>query len=434
MKPLRRSRLTPETMAVPLSAVIATEELFLRPVRNLPDYEAEARALAGLAEELGNSPEGILQKLVQASLRLCHAHSAGVSLLDEHEGQNVVRWSAIAGEWSAHVGDTTPRHFSPCGVVLDRKSAQLFVRFDRYYPYFRAMTRPTYEALLVPFFVAGEAVGTVWVVSHDETRRFDAEDLRLLSSIAKFAATTFGLLAALDRQRQADRHKDEFLTTLAHELRGPLAPLASSLQVMRAANGDTMMMAQACSIMERQLDQVVRLVDDLLDVDRIRLGKMRLNMDRTEVAAVVQVAVETSRPGIEKRGHDLAIDVPLEPIVVNADAARLAQVFSNLLSNASKYSERKGHIRLTVAQRGPKLVVTVKDDGVGISAQMLPRVFDLFAQEDRSLDKAQGGLGVGLHVAKHLVELHGGSVEARSDGAGLGSEFVVTLPVERAGA
>ena len=352
MKPVMRSRLVSETMAVPLSSVIATEELFLRPVRNPPDYEAEACALAGLAEELGNSPEGILQQLVQASLSLCHAHSAGISLLDEQEGQKVFRWSAIAGEWSAHVGDTTPRHFSPCGVVLDRKSAQLFVRLDRYYPYFREVTRPTYEALLVPFFVAGEAVGTVWVVSHDETRRFNAEDLRLLSRIANFASTTFGLLASLERQRQADRYKDEFLTTVAHELRGPLAPLASCLRVMRGAKGDTMLIAQACSIMERQLDQMVRLVDDLLDVDCIRLGKVRLNMGRTEVAAVVQAAVETSRPSIEKRGHDLAIDVPIEPIVVNADGARLAQVFSNLLSNAAKYAEPKGHIRLTVAQRG----------------------------------------------------------------------------------
>lgn len=418
----------PGTSLVPLSSVIATDELFLRPVLRAPDYEAESLALASLAEELGNSPAGILQKLVQASLKLCGAHSAGISLLDDEQNRTTFRWLAIAGEWASHVGETTPRNFSPCGVVLDRKCAQLFVRFDRYYPYFREVTRPAHEALLVPFLVAGEAVGSVWLVSHDETRRFDAEDLRLLTSIAKFTSAAFGLLAALDKQREGDRNKDAFLTMLAHELRGPLGALGNGLQVMSAAGAGSDTLVRVHAIMKRQLGEMARLVDDLLDVDRIRLGKLRLDVVCTNLATVVQGAVESRRPSIERRGHQLALDVPDEAILVNADAARLAQVFSNLLDNAAKYTDRGGHIRVSVARRGPKIVVAVKDDGVGISAQMLPRVFDLFAQSPRSLEKAQGGLGIGLHVTKRLVELHGGSVEARSGGECLGSEFLVTLP------
>lgn len=435
LETVARVRLPPRTSPmsgtslVSLSSVIATEELFLRPVRSAPDYEAESQALASLADQLGNAPAGILQKLVQTALTLCRAHSAGISLLDDEHDRKIFRWPAIAGEWAPHVGGTTPRNFSPCGIVLDRQCAQLFVRFDRYYPYFREVTRPTQEALLVPFVVAGEAVGTVWVVSHDETRRFDVEDLRLLSSIAKFASAAFGLFASLEKQRLADRNKDEFLSMLAHELRNPLAALGNGLQVMRVANGATEVITRARGIMERQLDQMARLVDDLLDVDRIRMGKVRLNMGRTDVAGVVASAVESSLPDIERRGHQLAIEMPSEPLLVNADAARLSQVFSNLLSNAAKYAERSGKIRLTVTRSGPKVVVAVKDDGVGISAKMLPRVFDLFAQSDRSFETAQGGLGIGLHIARRLVQLHGGSVEARSEGEGLGSEFVVTLPV-----
>lgn len=217
----------------------------------------------------------------------------------------------------------------------------------------------------------------------------------------------------------------------AHELRGPLAPMASSLALMRLASDDADQVAQACDVMERQLGLLVRLVDDLVDVDRIRLGKVRLRIARTEVADVIRGAAETSWPMINARGHDLALELPTSPMAVNADATRLAQVVSNLLNNAAKYTERNGKIRLSVEQRGEEILIAVKDDGAGISALMLPKVFDLFTQADRSLGNAQSGLGLGLHIIKRLVELHGGSVAARSDGEGRGSEFVVMLPVAR---
>lgn len=173
---------------------------------------------------------------------------------------------------------------------------------------------------------------------------------------------------------------------------------------------------------------MVHLIDDLLDLSRISRGKIALRKERVELARIVQQAVETSRPAIEHAGHDLMIDVPPSPVYVDADVTRLAKVFSNLLNNAAKYTEHGGRIRLAVQQRDGQVVLSVQDNGVGIPAHMLPHVFDMFTQVDRNLERAQGGLGIGLSIVKRLVEMHGGSVEAKSDGHGMGSEFTVRLP------
>ncbi len=228
--------------------------------------------------------------------------------------------------------------------------------------------------------------------------------------------------------RAADRRKDEFLATLAHELRNPLAPMHAALQVMRLADHDRTAVAQAREMMERQVRHMVRLVDDLLDVSRITRGKIDLRKQRVDLAAVVRTAVETSRPLIEAANHELTVTAPPHPIFVDGDPVRLAQVFLNLLNNAAKYTERGGRIVLTVERQGSDAVVSVKDTGVGIPPAMLSRIFELFMQVDRTLDKAQGGLGIGLTLVRRLVEMHGGSVEARSAGYGRGSEFIVRLP------
>jgi signal transduction histidine kinase/ActR/RegA family two-component response regulator len=228
---------------------------------------------------------------------------------------------------------------------------------------------------------------------------------------------------------EADRRKDEFLATLAHELRNPLAPIRNGLELMKLVGGEAPIVAEARTMMDRQLTQMVRLVDDLMDVSRISGGKIELRKERVSLATVVHSAVETSRPQIEKMGHKLTINLPAQPIFMDADLTRLAQVFLNLLNNAAKYSDRGGDIRLTAHQQGRDVVVSVVDNGIGIAVDQLQRIFDMFIQVDRSLEKSHGGLGIGLTLVKRLVELHGGFVEAKSDGPGMGSEFVVRLPV-----
>jgi len=226
----------------------------------------------------------------------------------------------------------------------------------------------------------------------------------------------------------ADRRKDEFLATLAHELRNPLAPIRNGLQVIKLA-GANGTVEQARSMMDRQLTQLVRLVDDLLDISRVTQEKLELRRERVEVRAVIDAAVETSRPLIEQAGHAFAVAVPDEPVFVDGDATRLAQVVSNLLTNSAKYTHRGGRISLTVRRDGGAVAVSVADDGIGIPPAMLDKVFVMFTQVDRTLEKTTGGLGIGLSLVKGLVEMHGGTIEARSEGEGRGSEFVVTLPV-----
>jgi PAS domain S-box-containing protein len=246
------------------------------------------------------------------------------------------------------------------------------------------------------------------------------------------------LRRGMDELTDAHRRKDEFLATLAHELRNPLAPLRNGLQLLRPDGGDEQMRQQVHGMMERQLQQMVRLIDDLLDVSRITQGKLQLRWERVELAHILGSAVETARPLIEASGHCLTVALPAESIYLDADPTRLTQVFGNLLANAAKYTDQGGQIRLTaelrlvypgVPGRGAEVVVTVADTGMGIAADHLPRLFEMFAQAKPALERSQGGLGIGLSLVKGLVEMHAGSVEAHSDGPGRGSEFIVRLPV-----
>jgi PAS domain S-box-containing protein len=228
---------------------------------------------------------------------------------------------------------------------------------------------------------------------------------------------------------EADHRKNEFLATLAHELRNPLAPIRNGLQILRLGQRDPQVMEQVREMMDRQLAQMVRLVDDLLDLSRVSRGTIELRKERIELATIVKQAVETSLPVIEQAGHHLTIDVPPSAIYVDADLTRMAQVFSNIFNNAAKYTESGGKIHLKVQRQDGEAIVSVKDNGLGIPAHMLPNVFDIFTQVDRNLERSQGGLGIGLSIVKRLVEMHGGAVEVKSDGHGLGSEFIVRLPV-----
>jgi PAS domain S-box-containing protein len=228
--------------------------------------------------------------------------------------------------------------------------------------------------------------------------------------------------------QETDRRKDEFLALLAHELRNPLAPLRNGVKVLRLAASDADTVAGVGAMMDRQLGHMVRLIDDLLDIARIGQNKMELRRARVPLAAVIDSAVETARPSIEAEGHELKVSLLTEPIYLNADLTRLAQVFSNLLTNSAKYTRSGGHIWVTANRQGANAVVAVRDDGIGIPADALLRVFDMFSQVDRSIERATGGLGIGLALVKGLVEMHGGHVSAESEGTGKGSTFTVRLP------
>ncbi len=232
-----------------------------------------------------------------------------------------------------------------------------------------------------------------------------------------------------DELAAANRHKDEFLATLAHELRNPLAPIRNAVQYLGMAGLTERDVETGRDVISRQVSVMVRLIDDLLDVSRISRNKLDIRKERVQLAGVIESAVESSRPLLRDCGHELTVSLPPRPVYMDADAVRLAQVFLNLLNNAGKYTKRGGHIWLTVEQEGSDAVVSVRDNGIGISADMLPRIFEMFTQADRSLERSQGGLGIGLTLVRRLVDLHDGTIEARSNGPDQGSEFVVRLPL-----
>ncbi|RYE80936.1 MAG: hybrid sensor histidine kinase/response regulator [Myxococcales bacterium] len=228
---------------------------------------------------------------------------------------------------------------------------------------------------------------------------------------------------------EAARRKDEFLAMLAHELRNPMAPIVNAVQVLRLPDVPAAMTQRALGAIERQVGHMARLVDDLLDVSRINTGKVELRKERVVLQTILDQAVQTSMPLLQKSRHEFVASVPPAPIVLQADGTRLTQVVANLLNNAAKYSKPEGHIELSVATEHPDVVITVRDRGIGIRPEMLEQVFELFVQSDRTPDRSQGGLGIGLTLVKSLVEMHGGHVTAHSEGLERGSEFRVRLPL-----
>jgi PAS domain S-box-containing protein len=263
-----------------------------------------------------------------------------------------------------------------------------------------------------PVVTEGRITGAVLVVS-DNTQRKRLED-ELKRRVSELATV--------------DSRKDEFLAMLGHELRNPLAPIRNAVKLMRLRGSDDPELHWARDVIDHQVQQMARLVDDLLDVSRITRGKVTLHKETVDVASLAADAVEISRPLIDARKQDLSVDLPPEPVLLDADPVRLAQVLANLLTNAAKYTGEGGQIRLSVVREGEEAVFRVRDTGIGIPEEMLSCIFDLFIQLDHSLDRSQGGLGIGLTLVRRLVEMHGGRVEALSDGPGRGSEFVVRLP------
>jgi CheY-like chemotaxis protein len=236
-------------------------------------------------------------------------------------------------------------------------------------------------------------------------------------------------IRAEDSLRAADQRKDEFLATLGHELRNPLAPILTSMHLLKLSTFTDPRSLRACTVMERQVNHLVRLVDDLLEVSRITRGVVEVHTEPLNLTAVLRTAVETSRPLLEAARQSLSVDIPDAIIPISGDPVRLTQVFANLLNNASKYTDANGLIWLSASTENGWAVVSVRDNGIGIPSSHLTSVFDMFIQVDRTHRRAQGGLGIGLTLVRSLVQLHGGTVEARSGGSETGSEFIVRLPV-----
>jgi PAS domain S-box-containing protein len=292
---------------------------------------------------------------------------------------------------------------------------------------------PPGPVMATPLIVRGKAFGSLIFVRFDPAKPFTSADLELAMELARRVATAIDNAKLYENLCEADRRKDEFLATLAHELRNPLAPIAHGLQLMKVAAAPDVVV-QARLMMERQVSYLVRLVDDLMDISRISRGKLDLQLHPVTLAQVINSAVETCRPLFEEYNHTLRVVLPEVDVVVRADILRLSQVFLNLLNNAAKYSDSGSTITIEASVAGDHVEVAVIDNGIGIEADQLPKVFDLFSQVDGSLEKSRGGLGIGLSLVKRLVDMHGGHIVAHSDGPGTGSRFVVTLPIISAAA
>jgi PAS domain S-box-containing protein len=343
--------------------------------------------------------------------RFISANRALAALLGVPPGTNISMTPAEGGVPAYRIqrnGQDVPERELPMQVAIARRTSITndieIVRHDGTIAYVQNDVEPLYDT-------HGEVYGCVSVCVDLTARK-----------LAELAL------------READRRKDEFLATLSHELRNPLAPIRSALEVMRLARDKPEVVEKTRLTMERQLMQLVRLTDDLLDVARITQDKLEMRRERVDVRGVVQGAIDAAAPALDAHGHRLQLDLPHAPLWADADPTRLAQVLTNLLNNAIKYTGRGGAIRVTATPAGESIQLQIIDNGVGIPAAMLPHVFDMFRQFPGHRDRSHGGLGIGLTLARRLVQLHGGTIEARSDGTGCGSVFTVTLPAAPAAA
>ena len=436
--PTRPADLTKRTAT--FEEVDIRSELYARSQRT-PDYAAEHRAITVLAAEMTANPRNMLQKLVETAIDLCRADTAGISVL---EG-DVVRWEAMAGVFAAYRGSTMPRDASPCGVCIDQNATQLMHLPDRCFP--ALLTEPRFvEAMLMPFHDHGKAVGTVWIVANNFERKFDREDERVMCTLAHLASAGWQLWQACELAAESNRHKDEFIAMLAHELRNPLAAIISAHEVVRKIGGDDAYflrtdlpeadllqadLLQAVDVVGRQVHHLSRIVNDLMDLSRIGRGELEIHKETVQLRTIVDQAIEATHPQFEGLRHRLSVGIPDDPILINGDPARLVQLLSNLLDNAAKYTPKGGEISIAAQCADDNVCIRIQDNGIGISRDRIESIFDLYTQLDDSAKTAARGIGLGLTLVRNLAEIHGGAVEAASEGLGKGSQFTVRLPLMR---
>jgi signal transduction histidine kinase/DNA-binding response OmpR family regulator len=288
--------------------------------------------------------------------------------------------------------------------------------------------------MLVPLVVRGRRLGVLSLGLESSERPFAVEALAMVRDLSARAATAIDNALLLRKIQEEDQRKNEFLAMLAHELRNPLAPISNAVHILRVSTGDTAKLEWARELIARQLQQLVRLVDDLLDVSRITRGKIELTIEPVDVSQVVAAAIETSRPNIDSGRHTLSLQLPPKALYLNGDFARVSQILANVINNAAKYTPNGGLISLSAMREGDMVAFRVRDSGVGIPAEFLGSIFEPFTQVDRTLARSHGGLGIGLTLVRKLVEMQNGTVSVRSEGRNRGSEFTVRLPLAEAGA
>ena len=406
---------------------------------------AEAEALTKLSElstrlwRTRSLTEG-LDEILAAVIELLGAHMGNVQLLDERGTELViVSQRGFRPDFLAFFARVSVDDDSACGRALRYRERTVIedVERDEAYAPMRAIARSAgYRAVTsTPLIGAGGgvlgAVSTHFAAPHrpseQELKRLDLYLRQACDFITRCKLDQM-LQQREDALREADRRKDEFLATLAHELRNPLAPIRNAAKMLQAGTGEKL--GWAANVIDRQAGTMARLLDDLLDVSRITRGTLTVRRERVRLRELVRGALETAQPLIEERGHRLTVRVP-EALELDGDPVRLEQVLSNLLTNAAKYTDRGGKIELTARIREEHLEIDVKDSGIGLAAESLEALFSIFSQVKSTLHRAEGGVGIGLALVKGIVELHGGSVTAKSAGLGQGSDFIVRLPLPR---
>jgi len=452
----------------------------------LPDYEKENRALVALTQALADSPNTILQRIAETMLETFCVGSSGISLLTKGDGGKRFYWPAIAGMWKSHIGGGTPRGFGPCGDVLDRNAPLLFKRPERRYTYFLPMTSPIEECLLVPFYIEGKAVGTIWLIAHDDRRKFNAEDLRQLVSLGSFASVAYHMVAyqekavsinealvlgslrqheltevadslnvhleleVTERKRagkalQAEKHKaesankakSEFLANMSHEIRTPMNAVLGLSNILAMSKDLPKKQQEMVSTLQLSAQSLLELINDLLDIAKIETNSIDLESIPFTLNEIISEVF--SILSLRAREKNIAFDyisAPANDQRFLGDPLRIRQVLLNLVGNAVKFTDQGGvTINVTTSPheepRSAYVHIAVSDTGIGIASNKLEGIFEKFTQGDTSITRKYGGTGLGLAISKNLAEIMGGSITIKSQ-LGKGSEFTLHLPLELA--
>jgi signal transduction histidine kinase len=415
---------------VPLDSVITTQELFNRESR-YPDYDSEVRALGSLMEVMSETPGIILQRLVDSTLQLCRAHSAGVSLLEYDEGASVFRWRATAGAWSRFAGGTMPRGASPCGTVLDRNASLLFSRPGLHFDLPKELDPDVVEALLVPFRVRGNAVGTIWVVSHDESRKFDAEDWRLLASFARFASNAYQILGGISELEAANNSKIEFLAGMSHDARTPLNAITGYVELLELGVHGSINDEQQNALrrVRQNTEFLVNLVDDVLSFARLEAGTITIEVTDVDADAVLDSVKAVCDAATKDRGIVLVRSPSTQSEPIRADPQRLTQILLNLIEHSTMRPPGGGEIALSysVDHAEGRGYITIRDPAVEMSPEFMSRIFDPFVTGEHSTEH-RDGTGLSLAISRKLTREMNGDITVSAK-PGEGSAFTVSLPL-----